>query len=124
MEKQTRIDSSVIRRWPSSATRRWFESFGANIVKDDNVLALVAVGSTVRSNVRSDDLDLVVICRDCKQFHYKAPIEVDVRTFEAARVEAELSSGHPLLGWAVRFGMVVFDRSEMWKAQAQPSVQT
>lgn len=119
MTKQIGIDSGVIRRWPSPATRRWFESFGTNIVRDENVLALVAVGSAVRSNVRSDDLDLVVVCTDRKQFHYKAPIEVDLHVFDAPSLDAQLTSGHPLLGWAVRFGKAIFDRGGTWSEVAR-----
>jgi hypothetical protein len=114
MTKQIRVDTGVIRRWPSAATRRWFESFVADIAADDNVLALVAVGSAVRSNVRSDDLDLVVICADRKKFRHKAPIEVDLHVFHVLGLDAQLGSGHPVLGWAVRFGKAVLDRLGKW----------
>src|SRR6266498_1434246 len=115
MGEQARIDSGVVRRWPSLAARRWFEAFTDSAASDSNVLALIAVGSAVRSNVQSDDLDLVVVCRNRKLFHCRAPVEVDVHAFEAARLETMLSSGHPLLGWAVRLGRVVFDRHGYWK---------
>ena len=108
------IDSRVIRRWPSSASQRWLESFGTDAVRDENVLAVVAVGSAVRRNVPSDDLDLVVVCADRKQFHYKAPVEVDLHVFDVGTLDAHIASGHPLLGWAVKFGKAIFDRGGTW----------
>jgi len=97
------------------AARRWFEAFADSAASDSNVLALIAVGSAVRSNVQSDDLDLVVVCRNRKLFRCRAPVEVDVHAFEAAQLETMLSSGHPLLGWAVRLGRAVFDRHGYWR---------
>jgi predicted nucleotidyltransferase len=107
---------SAIRRWPTPNSRHWTERFLTSADNDENVLAIVAVGSAIRPGVTSLDVDLVVVCRDRGQFKYKAPIEVDLRTFELDRVESELSKGHDLLAWAVKFGAVLFDRQGTWQA--------
>lgn len=106
---------SVVLRWPTAVARIWLDDFVKRISADANVFAVIAVGSTIRSDVESDDLDLVVLCEECKRFQYKPPIEVDIRTFALAGTEENLSAGHPLLGWAVRFGKAIFDRNETWE---------
>jgi len=105
---------SVIRRWPTAKARTWVGRFLDLAIEDPNILAVVAVGSAVRKSVESDDVDLVAICSDCGIFDHKAPIEVDLHAFAVDQVDTELSDGHPLLGWAVRFGRVLFDREETW----------
>jgi hypothetical protein len=72
------------------------------------------MGSSVRPNVTSVDLDLVVICEDSAKFRYRPPMEVDVRKFDGAAVPQEIESGNDLLGWCIKFGVVLFDRSGFW----------
>ncbi len=108
-----RLDG-IILRWPTQTSRKWLVDFLSVIATDVNVVAVVAVGSTIRSAVRSDDLDLVVLCKECDRFQYKAPIEVDVRAFALAAARDDVVGGHLLLGWAVKFGKVVFDRDGTW----------
>ncbi len=109
------IVDGIILRWPTSDSRVWLREFLEQASTDQNVLAVVAVGSTVRGGVESDDLDLVVLCRDRKRFRNSSPIEVDLRTFAISNADVELSHGHDLLGWAVKFGAPVFDRSDTWE---------
>jgi hypothetical protein len=83
---------------------------------NENINAVVAVGSAVRPAVPSADLDLVVICRDPASLRVKAPLEIDVRTYRADQVQQELAKGNDLLGWAVKFGRVLFQRDGYWNA--------
>lgn len=106
---------SVILRWPTVVAHTWLTEFVRKVAADENVLAVIAVGSTIRSEVESDDLDLVVLCEERKRFRYKSPIEVDIRTFVLTATEEDLSAGHPLLGWAVKFGQALFDRNGTWE---------
>ncbi|MBI4875183.1 MAG: hypothetical protein HY822_11180 [Acidobacteria bacterium] len=77
-------------------------------------MAVVAIGSAVRQNVRCADLDLVVICVNAALWGDTPPLEIDLRAYNAADVDAEIESGHDLLGWAVKFGRVLFQRDRYW----------
>lgn len=108
----------IVLRWPTPASRLWLRKFLREASSDENVLAIVVVGSTIRRRVESDDLDLVILCEDRTQFRYKSPIEVDLRTFAISTADDELSHGHELLGWAVKFGSPIFDRRDTWRKLA------
>ena len=56
--------NGIILRWPTENSRRWLEDFLSVVATDVNVVAVVAVGSTIRSAVRSEDLDLVALCHE------------------------------------------------------------
>lgn len=105
----------VIHRWPSPDAREWLKVFLERVAVDQNVRAVVAVGSAVRAGVTSDDLDLIVVCGRRESFDYAVPIELDVRAFELNDVDRDLKDGHPLLGWAVLFGEPIFDRDGTWE---------
>jgi hypothetical protein len=81
---------------------------------DDNIIAVVAVGSTVRPEVPSVDLDLIIICRDPAYLNAKSPIEIDIRMYQAGQVNEQIAQGNDLLGWAVKFGRVLFQRESYW----------
>ena len=106
--------SAAILRWPTERARAWTRRFLEDAVQNSNVRAVVAVGSAVRPGVPSLDLDLVVICDDTSSFRAKPPMEVDLRPYQSDRVPELLAGGHDLLGWAVRYGKAVFDRSGFW----------
>jgi len=105
-----------IHRWPTSRSKSWTPTFVNLVRKDENIMAVVAVGSAVRSSVRSSDLDLVVICREPARMKIKPPIEIDIRTYAASRVDTLIRGGNDLLGWAVKFGRVLFQREGFWDA--------
>lgn len=106
---------SVIHRWPTEKSRRWVVEFLRAAKVDENVLAVVAVGSAVRPGVPSDDLDLVVICVDRGAFAARAPIEIDLRAYSFAEIDEHLKEGHDLLAWAVMFGRALYDPRETWR---------
>lgn len=103
-----------VRRWPSARARTWFESFVHRAARDSNVVAVVVVGSAVRPRVTSEDLDLLVVCHDIRALKLKTPMEVDVRKVELGSLERDISTGHDLLTWAVRYGKPTLDKEERW----------
>ena len=74
-----------------------------------------AAGETaVRPDVTSDDLDVMVVCRDVVRLREKPPIEIDLRKANVDSVDEQISAGHDLLVWAVRFGRPLLDRDGTW----------
>lgn len=106
--------SEHIRCWPTPRSKNWTLGFLDEAGNDDNIMAVVAVGSTVRPAVHSVDLDLVVICREPAELNAKPPIEIDFRKYQACQVEKQIAQGNDLLGWAVKFGRVLFQRESYW----------
>lgn len=76
---------------------------------------MVAVGSAIRPGVASEDLDLIVLCRDRKLLAERAPIEVDLRSFDVDRVNRGIEDGQDLLTWAVQYGQPLFDPHHAWE---------
>ena len=103
-----------ILRWPTERSRDWTRKLVNSARAIRGVLAVVAIGSAVRPNVSSADLDLILIHSDSEPLGEKAPLEIDLRAFSAADVDAQIASGHDLLGWAVKFGGVLFQRNHYW----------
>jgi len=75
---------------------------------------VVAIGSAVRPNVPSVDLDLITICEQPDLFDQTRPIEVDLRLYAADEIDHQIGAGHDLLGWTVKFGKVLYERDEFW----------
>lgn len=105
----------IIKRWPTTRSREWLSSFLDRVCRDPNVVAVVVVGSAIRSTVPSDDLDLVVICHDRRLLGEKAPIEVDLRSFDLDRIEDDVRKGQDLLTWSLRYGQPLYDPSGAWR---------
>lgn len=109
----------IVRRWPTERARQWLASFLEGAHHDRNIVAVVVVGSAIRSSVPSDDLDVVVLCHSREQLDQKAPIEVDLRSFELDLVESGLEGGQDLLTWSVRFGEALYDPHKVWSDLVQ-----
>src|SRR5271157_2177 len=101
-------------RWPSRRARDWVIGFLDAAASDPNIIAVIAVGSAVRPGVPSSDVDLVAICRDPLLLKGVRPLEVDLRAYPDADIDASIENGHDVLGWAVRFGRVLFQRDSFW----------
>lgn len=114
IESPSSVDQ-VIQRWPTPEARRWVLSFLHDVAESDDTLAVIALGSAIRPAAESEDLDLVVICRDGVSQHWRAPIEIDLRGYEFSKVDHELATGSDLLTWAVKYGVALFDREAVWK---------
>jgi hypothetical protein len=115
--KESRIvPSQQIHRWPTSRSKTWTATFLSSTQRDENIMAVIAVGSAVRPSVQSFDLDLVVICREPTKMKTKPPLEIDLRAYAATQVDDLIRSGNDLLGWTVKFGRVLFQREHFWDA--------
>lgn len=110
----SRLDR-VVRRWPTGRARTWVTSFLEEAVQSQEVLAVVALGSAVRPNVPSEDVDLLVLCPSGSQMTWRAPIEVDLRSSDLAKLERDLESGADLATWAVMHGVPLYDRHQVWE---------
>jgi predicted nucleotidyltransferase len=73
-------------RWPTARSEAWTNAFVDRTDRDGNIIAIVAVGSAVRPDVASVDLDLIVVCKEPDKLATKAPIEVDLRAYPAVEI--------------------------------------
>ena len=105
-----------VHRWPTAASFQWFDSFLERAERDPNVVSVIVIGSAARPNVASDDLDLMVLCRDARSFREKAPIEVDVRKANVSGVETDILAGQDVAIGAVRFGRPLLDKGGTWNS--------
>jgi hypothetical protein len=116
--KEGGVDKLEVLRWPTDRARGWTADFVNSAPANGDLLAIVAIGSSVRPNVSSSDLDLIVITSGPAPRRITAPMEIDVWVFSRDVVHHELATGHDLLGAAVRFGKCLFDRDKYWQATA------
>ena len=93
---------------------QWTESFLDSARDDLSITAVIAIGSAVRPNAVTADLDLLVICSEPLNVRGSRPMEVDLRVYLVDDVDRLISEGHDVLGWAVKFGQVLFQRSGYW----------
>ena len=110
------VIADAVYRWPTRRSRVWLEGFLDRMATDENVAAVVAVGSAVRPNVASEDLDLIVLCHDVGTLNADAPIEVDVRKLPISGLDGQIGEGHDMLTWAIRFGRPLVDKGDLWSA--------
>ena len=110
----TRLIEAPVYRWPTKRSRTWFKGFLDRVVKDANVAAVIVVGSAVRPDVASEDLDLMVLCHDVSALRPNAPMEVDVRKLSISDLESRIGAGHDMLIWAIRLGRPVVDKEGLW----------
>lgn len=113
------LATNCIKRWPSKRARTWAVRFLQRVRGDTNVLSVVGIGSAVRTGVVSDDLDILVVCADKLQFRERPPMEIDLRAYDMSSVDEKIAAGHDLLGWAVLFGALMFDRDGVWRSIVQ-----
>jgi len=106
----------AILRWPTTRSKEWTLDLLDRALGDENITAVVAVGSTTRPGVPSTDLDLIAICEDRLAFkkRNRATLEIDIRIYCSSDVEDSIERGHDMLGWAVKFGKVLFQRDGYW----------
>lgn len=108
------ISHGLTIRWPTAASMQWTESFLASARDGLSISAVIAIGSAVRPNGGAADLDLVVICREPLNLNRSRPMEVDLRVYRTNDVDRLIAEGHDVLGWAIKFGQVLFQRSGFW----------
>ena len=103
-----------LRAWPSAIARHWVSSFAKKVCADDNTLALVAIGSLVRNVAAAQDVDLVYIYKSKPPDVFEHPLDVDVRVYDGGEVPGLIAGGHDLLGWAMRYGVLICEHDEYW----------
>ena len=106
-------NSRTFLRWPTRRSKEWLARFLAEASHEPDILAVVAIGSGVRPGVKSNDLDLVVV-RTGPPARVDAPIEVDLRHFQAEEIDLKVQEGNDLLGWAAIFGIPLVDKDRFW----------
>ena len=114
MRDEIRARLEKILRWPDAEMRTWTARFLEKVEGNENILGVVGLGSCVRPNVPSNDLDFIVLCIQPAKFRYKVAAGIDCWRFPLDSVEVRLSEGHALLGAAVQIGVPLFDRNGTW----------
>ena len=114
MRDETRLRLQMILRWPEPELRAWTARFLEKVPENENVLAVVGVGSSVRPNVPSNDIDCVVLCVDPGKFRYRPPAGIDCWRISQDSVDTRLVEGQAMLGAAVQIGVPLFDRNGTW----------
>ncbi len=107
--------SGVVKRWPDEAARAWTYEAVEGATDSEAIEAIVATGSSVRDVEHSDDLDLVLVYRECRPILARPPISIDLRLYEQDEVLQKLEQCHDYLSWTVRYGRVLFERGDWWK---------
>ncbi|HEX8671432.1 MAG TPA: hypothetical protein VF710_06065 [Longimicrobium sp.] len=109
-----RLDDAI-RSWPSPEAREWSRRMVHTACANPDVLAVVAIGSAVRAVEAADDVDFLIVRASEETPELgPLPLDVDVLAYPAALVDDKLAAGHDLLGWAVQFGVLVYERQRFW----------
>ena len=106
--------SVIVREWPDDAALSWTLNAVEGAEANDAIMAIVATGSSVRDVEYSDDLDLVLVYRECRPSMPRPPISIDLRRYEQDDVLRKLAEGHDYLSWTVRYGRALFERDTWW----------
>lgn len=104
-------------RWPSDEARAWVTALIRESASDPDTLAIVLYGSAVRGAGEPADVDLLMVRRGVWR-DADIPFDVDLRVFEETELETRIRLGDEVLGWALRFGVPVFERDDFWSALA------
>lgn len=106
--------AQVVRRWPSQEAKEWLASFIPQACSHPSVLAVVAFGAAVRTTCFTADIDLLIIYDRPKPILQRRPIDVDIRWYERTQAEHLIGEGQELLGWVLRFGELICERTGYW----------
>lgn len=101
-------------RWPSDAARDWAIRAIEELKANSNILAVVFFGSSVRPVSSVGDLDLLIVFEGSEPELTDVPMDVDVRCYASSILPGLIRNGHDLLGWAVRYGVVAYQRNSYW----------
>lgn len=103
-------------RWPSDAARDWAMGVIEDLSASSKTLAVVFFGSSVRPVSSVGDLDVLIVFEGDEPELADVPIDVDVRCYADSIVPELIERGHDLLGWAIRYGVVAYERNSYWSA--------
>ncbi len=105
---------SRVNRWPSTEAREWVEGFARVACQDGSTAALVVLGSAVRPVDSVYDVDLLHVFHDTKVALPGRPLDVDLWAYPAANVPRLIADGNDLIGWALKYGHLICERSGFW----------
>jgi len=114
LQRETEYSFDQVLRWPTKRSKDWTLTFVSSASRNSNIIAIVAIGSAVRPNVSSTDIDLLALCTGLNSLNEAPPIEVDLRTYSLDGIEEKLGSGHDLLTWSIKFGRVLYQQNNFW----------
>lgn len=60
------------------------------------------------------DVDLIFIYKSTPPDVSGHPLDVDVRVYDGGEVEDLIARGHDLLGWAIRYGVLICEKNGYW----------
>ena len=105
----------TIDKWPSTHAKEWVENFVPRLCKQPDIWAIVIFGSVIRQNTKySLDVDLLIIYQDDRPSFANPPLDVDIRSYRLEDIESLIQEGHEVLGWAIRFGKVLYEKDTYW----------
>jgi predicted nucleotidyltransferase len=114
MRNLTADNLDSIRHWIGNS-RDWLSAFLADAARNPQLVAIVAMGSSVRGHVhRRSDFDVLVVHRGSRP-SVKAPMEVDVRFASVDQLDELVSKGNEIVCWALMFGFALFDSQNRWE---------
>ncbi|MEK7698868.1 MAG: hypothetical protein AAB332_00545 [Planctomycetota bacterium] len=102
-----------IQNWPSAESKEWVEIFLEKGISSCGISAVVIYGSIVRNVRYCADVDLLIIYSGKKPKIYP-PMDVDVRMYEEGAVEGLIRDGNEVLGWAIQFGILLYEQNFYW----------
>jgi len=114
MEPRANQDLTDQVQWPSEAAREWAIRAIEELRANPRILAVVFFGSSVRPVSSVGDLDLLVVFEGDEPELTGVPMDVDVRSYSASMVPELIVKGHDLLGWALRYGVLAYQRHAYW----------
>jgi hypothetical protein len=114
VQEDTNYLFEQVLRWPTGRAKDWTRTFVLSANQNSNIFAIVAIGSAVRPDVSSTDLDLLVLFDGLDSLNATPPIEVDLRIYSLPGIEDKLGKGHDLLTWSIKFGRVLYQRHDFW----------
>lgn len=105
----------TIDKWPSTHAKEWVETFVHRLCKQPDIWAIVIFGSVIRQNAKySLDVDLLIIYENDRPSFANPPLDVDIRSYRREDIESLIQEGHEVLGWAIRFGKVLYEKDTYW----------
>jgi hypothetical protein len=113
--KKTFSDLRVVRRWVGNS-EHWLKQLLERAPSIPSIVSIVVMGSAVRDRShRRSDFDLLILYRD-KRPSLRPPLEVDIRMYPMANAAERLREGHEIIGWAMQFGIDLYDPENVWKS--------
>lgn len=103
-------------RWPSENARRWFADQAPLLVDNPQIVSVVLIGSVARNVAHErSDIDFYILYRGTKPSLKDRPIDVDILWQDADALDGDVKAGKELAIWAVKYGVVLWDRGDFWR---------